>query len=340
MTKGPDAFRTISEVAEELELPQHVLRFWETRFPQIRPMKRGGGRRYYRPDDVELLRGIRKLLYGEGYTIKGVQRILKEQGARHVIVAGGDGGLDPAPPGYRVEPDFEGEIPDGILVDEDDVHLMRSVGGARSEQRREPVFSLHRDSPSPDSQAPSLDIAPVRGDGGPVSSESAGFASRIPLAPPADSESADVYLPPQTGGPGAWSASSRREPALFAADRRPPALSPAERGDEPFWPGGHSPHDAPIRAAGQGSALNRPPIADPMALADPVTLADPTALHEEPRFPRSGTSRGSGTLIGEGGAAAGPLQPGGQPLAHDEIDRLKTVLFELLECKRILDQAR
>lgn len=83
--KSPDAFRTISEVADDLDLPQHVLRFWETRFTQIKPLKRGGGRRYYRPDDVELLRGIRHLLYGEGYTIKGVQRILKEQGPRFVM---------------------------------------------------------------------------------------------------------------------------------------------------------------------------------------------------------------------------------------------------------------
>ncbi len=83
--KSPDAFRTISEVAEDLDLPQHVLRFWETRFSQIKPLKRGGGRRYYRPDDVELLKGIRHLLYGEGYTIKGVQRILKEQGPRFVM---------------------------------------------------------------------------------------------------------------------------------------------------------------------------------------------------------------------------------------------------------------
>ena len=85
MQKSPDAFRTISEVADDLDLPQHVLRFWETRFSQIRPLKRGGGRRYYRPDDVHLLRGIKHLLYGEGYTIKGVQRILREQGVRHVM---------------------------------------------------------------------------------------------------------------------------------------------------------------------------------------------------------------------------------------------------------------
>ena len=80
MDKAPDAFRTISEVADDLDIPQHVLRFWETRFSQIKPMKRSGGRRYYRPDDIDLLKGIRRLLYGEGYTIRGVQRILKEHG--------------------------------------------------------------------------------------------------------------------------------------------------------------------------------------------------------------------------------------------------------------------
>jgi len=81
---APDAFRTISEVADDLDIPQHVLRFWETRFAQIKPMKRSGGRRYYRPDDVDLLKGIRRLLYGEGYTIRGVQRILKEHGIKSV----------------------------------------------------------------------------------------------------------------------------------------------------------------------------------------------------------------------------------------------------------------
>lgn len=88
MEKSPEAFRTISEAAEELNLPQHVLRFWETRFSTIRPLKRGGGRRYYRPEDVLLLKGIRHLLYDQGFTIKGVQRILKEQGARFVIGIG------------------------------------------------------------------------------------------------------------------------------------------------------------------------------------------------------------------------------------------------------------
>jgi DNA-binding transcriptional MerR regulator len=98
MDKSPEAFRTISEVAEDLDLPQHVLRFWETRFGQIRPLKRAGGRRYYRPEDVDLLKGIRHLLYREGYTIKGVQRILKAEGVRFVQAVGrGEQAVEPDP---------------------------------------------------------------------------------------------------------------------------------------------------------------------------------------------------------------------------------------------------
>ncbi len=85
MDKAPEAFRTISEVADELKVPKHVLRFWEAKFAQLKPMKRGGGRRYYRPEDVALLRGIRFLLYDDGYTIRGVQKILREQGPRFVM---------------------------------------------------------------------------------------------------------------------------------------------------------------------------------------------------------------------------------------------------------------
>src|ERR671910_3419328 len=98
MDKSPDAFRTISEVADDLDVPQHVLRFWETRFNHIKPLKRGGGRRYYRPDDVDLLKGIRHLLYGEGYTIKGVQRILKAEGVRFVQGVGRGEETVAAPP--------------------------------------------------------------------------------------------------------------------------------------------------------------------------------------------------------------------------------------------------
>ena len=86
--KSADAFRTISEVAAELDVPQHVLRFWESKFNQIRPLKRGGGRRYYRPEDVDLLRGGRTLLYNDGYTIKGVQKVFREQGVKFVTETG------------------------------------------------------------------------------------------------------------------------------------------------------------------------------------------------------------------------------------------------------------
>ena len=125
MDKAPDAFRTISEVAGELEVPQHVLRFWETRFAQIKPMKRGGGRRYYRPDDVDLLRGIRHLLYGEGYTIRGVQRILKEHGIKSVqgiadqTSAVSFGAVEEAIGLSLNEPD-EGEAP-GVDLDDEDI---------------------------------------------------------------------------------------------------------------------------------------------------------------------------------------------------------------------------
>jgi DNA-binding transcriptional MerR regulator len=123
MDKSPEAFRTISEVAEALDVPPHVLRFWETRFAQVKPVKRGGGRRYYRPEDVRLLRGIRGLLYDDGMTIKGVQKILRERGIRHVIGLGtvpdaetepepmaAAAGLAPAPGSGA----FEAPAPNGI----------------------------------------------------------------------------------------------------------------------------------------------------------------------------------------------------------------------------------
>jgi DNA-binding transcriptional MerR regulator len=97
VAKGPEAFRTISEAADELSVPQHVLRFWETKFAFIRPMKRAGGRRFYRPSDIAVLRGVRRLLHDEGYTIKGVQRLCREQGVRRLVAAGqGEGAAAPA----------------------------------------------------------------------------------------------------------------------------------------------------------------------------------------------------------------------------------------------------
>jgi DNA-binding transcriptional MerR regulator len=119
LDKSPDAFRTISEVADDLDLPQHVLRFWETRFTQIKPMKRGGGRRYYRPEDVELLKGIRHLLYDHGYTIKGVQKLLKTNGNKFVsAIASGDVAAM-----------------DAIIASSNDRHVDPKVGGAAEDDQ-------------------------------------------------------------------------------------------------------------------------------------------------------------------------------------------------------------
>ncbi len=119
MEKSPEAFRTISEVAAELAVPQHVLRFWESKFPQVKPMKRGGGRRYYRPQDLNLLRGIRHLLYGDGFTIRGVQKVLREQGVRFVVECGRGG-----TPAMSITPAEGGDVPDLDTIQyEDEVTL-------------------------------------------------------------------------------------------------------------------------------------------------------------------------------------------------------------------------
>ena len=149
LDKAPDAFRTISEVADDLDIPQHVLRFWETRFTQIKPMKRSGGRRYYRPDDVDLLRGIRRLLYGEGYTIRGVQRILKENGIKSVqgLV---DGTAAPAFKAPRPDPK-QAPIEDEHDDEPDDVELDDELEGQVDEDvapivaRREPELAIRRE---------------------------------------------------------------------------------------------------------------------------------------------------------------------------------------------------
>jgi DNA-binding transcriptional MerR regulator len=127
LEKAPDAFRTISEVADDLDIPQHVLRFWESRFAQIKPMKRAGGRRYYRPDDVDLLRGIRHLLYGEGYTIRGVQRILKEHGGRFVQSVWQAGAEQPQPAAEDFAPEAGVQAPS-------------AQPSAAAERREPPIF--------------------------------------------------------------------------------------------------------------------------------------------------------------------------------------------------------
>lgn len=154
MDKAPDAFRTISEVADELDIPQHVLRFWETRFAQIKPMKRSGGRRYYRPDDVDLLKGIRRLLYGEGYTIRGVQRILKEHGIKSVqgLIDGSSAApsftaIDEAAP--RGHLDHDEDAADTVADDGEDDIEEDEVVEAPIAARRAPAFAPAARRPDP-----------------------------------------------------------------------------------------------------------------------------------------------------------------------------------------------
>lgn len=293
MSKGPDAFRTISEVAEELDLPQHVLRFWETRFSQIKPMKRGGGRRYYRPDDVELLRGIRRLLYGEGYTIKGVQRILKEQGLRHVAAFGQDGGLDPAPESGIEDEDEPGFDP----RPEPEPPTERRVGRAPAEERREPAFERHEPIAPPRARenaerpltaerplsaerhvaderhvAAERPVPPQRREpvAGPVPS-----VSNFPAAPPDEPDSFESFLPP-----------------LVTASPEPPERSSAgQREEDPY----------------------RPPRTD--------ERRDPRMQPQPPPAP----SRPA---------------PGAPRLAADDLQLLQSALAQLIDCKRLLDQAR
>lgn len=130
MKKAPEAFRTISEVAEILETPAHVLRFWESKFYQIRPVKRAGGRRYYRPDDVALINGIRNLLQEQGMTIRGVQRVLQEQGVKHVATLG--------EPLTVPDPDDGIETIDAVVV-ADEGFVLKAVDPAHDDQASAPM---------------------------------------------------------------------------------------------------------------------------------------------------------------------------------------------------------
>jgi DNA-binding transcriptional MerR regulator len=147
--KAPDAFRTISEVAQELDVPQHVLRFWESRFREIKPMKRGGGRRYYRPNDLDLLRGIRHLLYSEGYTIRGVQRLLREQGLRFVQSVWQEGAPQPVHQPGDVEDDEAATEAPAEDAGEPRLPLAAGEEGERPEQRAAPAVPRAPAPPPP-----------------------------------------------------------------------------------------------------------------------------------------------------------------------------------------------
>lgn len=159
MDKSPDAFRTISEVADHLQTPAHVLRFWETRFPQIRPVKRAGGRRYYRPSDVALISGIKHLLHDEGLTIRGVQKILREQGVRHVAALAGETVPDDAD--MDAEAALEAALNANFgLLDEDpvpsDVAESATVVALETALRRVEPVHMAKKAPPASEETPSL----------------------------------------------------------------------------------------------------------------------------------------------------------------------------------------
>lgn len=264
--KAPDAYRTISEVADDLDLPQHVLRFWETRFSQIRPLKRGGGRRYYRPDDVELLKGIRYLLYSEGYTIKGVQRILKEQGPKAVqTLVQGPAGAAMAP-----APAFHPAGPDDGLPDEFEEMLPEEEALAPPPQppapREIPVAARPAAAPMPVAALAPVPAAPVPIPPAPVTPDlfARPHAPSVPVPPPA----LPPVVPPKPAGPPNVSfmrgglkpivpAGQESAPAFLV--RKPQPSPPAEAPAPRFAPSFDAVEPPKLAAPSRTEALAAPP---------------------------------------------------------------------------------
>jgi DNA-binding transcriptional MerR regulator len=217
MEKSPEAFRTISEVADLLDTPAHVLRFWESRFPQIRPVKRAGGRRYYRPADVALLAGIRHLLHDQGMTIRGVQKILRDHGVRHVsgLVAGSDGAeaLEGLAEAQDAGPDGAEAWPEAEVSDEEDRRVIPWPGSTVSAEaeQAEPAGGAAPDA---------LENAPV------VTAQPEDAA--LPAAPPATAEADPPTQAPLADPPPAMAGALPEAPVM--AD--PPPV-PADLSAEP-----------------------------------------------------------------------------------------------------------
>ncbi len=305
MDKSPDAFRTISEVAVDLDLPQHVLRFWETRFVQIKPLKRGGGRRYYRPDDVELLKGIRHLLYGEGYTIRGVQRILKEQGVRFVMNVWQDGAPQPPATGAVWEGAPAAEEP---VFEEDEAAVASRPPSEPTGDDAYAPFAPHR--PAPDAS-----LSDPRETSGPVSRAEPHFGAE----PEGVAAMAQRFAPRLPGAGENGAATSAKASIDPETTSRVPETPP---------PPGARAGVADLSADPMGGRASRLP----------ADLRPP----EAPETPRAGIGQFFDRL--RPGAARdaepGPAPRGVQSLSRDEIRRLQSTLFELLECKRLLDQVR
>ena len=305
--KEPGAFRTISEVAEELDVPQHVLRFWETRFSQIRPLKRGGGRRFYRPDDVLLIRGVRHLLYGEGYTIKGVQRILKEEGVRFVQQVGSGEARSGDAPGARVhesrvqEPRTQeqgADWDDGGWPGDGADDLPAVV-------RPRPYSSAHQDA--------DVLASPPLSDWREAASDPSGSPVNDPYAPPG--YRGESYPPP----------------------------GQADAGEAP-WP--HDPaggQGAPPGAA--AFPYETPPGPAPLARSTPAAAHEPDLWNDAPETSHASAPEGAGAAgvwdTPPSAISGGPGFAYARPaLAASQRARLQEALAELLECRRLLAHAR
>ncbi|MDQ0316035.1 DNA-binding transcriptional MerR regulator [Amorphus orientalis] len=283
--KGPEAYRTISEVAAELELPQHVLRFWETRFGQVKPMKRAGGRRFYRPQDIELLRGIRHLLYSEGLTIRGVQKVLREQGPRHVAAIGrGDSDVfgEPEAPPPRLKP-------------------------ARH----------HEDDAAMDAQA----FFPFPDDPHDAQTGREDYASRAPSLKPAEED---------------FEAAVRRKPA----NRRRPA--PAEDDEADAYEPKPSPR---VSAPGRGPSREAPDWPETEEEAEPPAFEGddplpPGILPEDELPSHEGEGHSGGFRLFDRLKREPSAKAGDASLSREDVRDLQAALFELLECKRLLDRTR
>ncbi len=387
MRKSPDAFRTISEVAEDLDLPQHVLRFWETRFSQIKPMKRGGGRRYYRPDDINLLRGIRHLLYDEGYTIKGVQKILKEQGIQQVIAAadpdaeGRDAEGQPsaresaeaheahlaAPDAYpAAQPATEERGPAHPVQNPDPAQPVIQADGSNR-----PVHAAERHpEPHPARSAPQVD--PVHQSAHAVQTSNLGRQVAVPQTRHPHEQGPVAQTEDRQRSEGTSEQSNmidlRTHPKRSEQGPQPhqPHIipttkvftSPAMAGPTPAGPRvrhAQYPQQGPVEAIGTVPLTEEEQRRRDFGDADPLPAdlrgGDPEFLHggdasvtiEAARSRALEEEQRSGffsRIIGSRSEAGEPTVSEQQKLSRDEVRRLQSTLFELLECKRILDQAR
>lgn len=277
MKKAPEAFRTISEVAEILDTPAHVLRFWESKFYQIRPVKRAGGRRYYRPDDVALINGIKALLQSQGMTIRGVQRVLQEQGVRHVaglgsplpeILPDGDVALE----GRFIDPE---ELPAQGLGDPPDEPVPERPLAFRAPPKP-PVAAVPKAEPAPEPEGATDSTAAAP----PDAAEAAPLAADAAAAPLADGDSAEADMaaaepePPATAG---------AEPEPPPAQPLPEAEPPAEPAPEPQSAANVVP-EAPAPAPAPAAAPVAEPAPVPVAAA-PRPRPAPEPLAPEPVEP-------------------------------------------------------